>query len=114
MCAYSGATLLRKVSSPCGRGLGFVVGGKSGSSGGKVLDKNTLKTIFAAMSGFLGTVLPLIVATASRENWIDNQTDTRSIPCSLSAQEISTIQSAMMGRNATCSYNMSLNAILAL
>jgi hypothetical protein len=101
-----------------GQGLGFVVGGKPGSSGGKVLDKNTLRAIFAAMSGFMGTVLPLIVATASREHWIDEiavgtpiaDTDA----CMLSAHQISIIQSAMMERNATCSYNMSLDEILVL
>eukprot|EP01051_Picozoa_sp_SAG22_P007524 SAG22_NODE_533_length_9401_cov_5.643625_1_plen_466_part_00 len=98
-----------------GQGLGFVVGGKPGSADGKVVDKNTLKAIFAAMSGFLGTALPLIVAMASRENWIDDEfaVGTPSA-CVLSAHQITIIQSAMMERNATCSYNMSLDEILLL
>ena len=34
--------------------------------------------------------------------------------CAMSAQEIATIQSTMMGRNASCLYNMTLDSILLL
>lgn len=43
-----------------GGGLGFV-------AGGKVIDKRTLRMIFAAKSGFLSTVLPLILALQPTE-----------------------------------------------
>jgi hypothetical protein len=92
-------SLLRNLNK--GQGLGFVVAGK-------VLDKSTLRSIFAAMTGFLGTAIPLILA-------LKQETTTRvagDTQCDISAQNIAVIQSELMGRNETCLYNVSLGAVL--
>ena len=78
------------------------------SLAGKVLDKSTLRSIFAAMTGFLGTAIPLILA-------LKQETTTRvagDTQCDISAQNIAVIQSELMGRNETCLYNVSLGAVL--
>jgi len=88
-----------------GQGLGFVVAGH-------VLDETTLKGIFAAMIGLLTTFMPLVIALArAQDAW---QFTAGTGRCAMSTQQISTIQSAMIGRNASCAYVMSLDDILGM
>ena len=68
----------------------------------------TLKDIFVAMAGVLSTVLPVILALKPTPVVLGTNA------CAMSAQEIATIQSTMMGRNASCLYNMTLDSILLL
>jgi hypothetical protein len=83
-----------------GAGIGFVVAGK-------VLDRTTLKTIFVAMSGFLSTVVPLILALRPKEFVIGTEA------CALSETQTASVQAAFVGFNATCSYdNVTLGSVL--
>ena len=83
-----------------GQGLGFVVAGK-------VLDRTTLKTIFVAVSSFLGTVVPVVLALRP------TTAVAGTAACSLPAYHRDAIRAVMASANATCSYNVSLSAILA-
>jgi len=83
-----------------GAGLGFIVGN------GKVLDMNTLKSIFAGMFGFLATVLPLFLA-------LRYVPASRTHACDLSDTQITRIKAAMLGSNDTCSFNQTINDVLA-
>ena len=81
-------------------GLGFV-------PGGKVLNKTSLKTIFAAMIGFLSTALPLIL------NVIEPTAVHGSAGCSPTALEVGVVKSTFL--NASWSYdNVTIGSVLRL
>ena len=86
-----------------GAGIGFVVGG-----GVKVLDRTTLRTVFAAMAGFLSTAVPLILALQQQETVIGTAA------CSLTTPQVTLIKT-MASLNGTCSYdNVTIGSVLRL
>ena len=72
---------------------------------GRVLNKHTLKTIFVAMSGVLGTVGPVLIAL--HEVPVDRGTD----PCTLDAaqREKLATYAALLVHNDTCTLNITFN-----
>ena len=83
-------------------GLGFV-------AGCKVIDKKTLLLIFVELIAALSVAVPVILSLQPPTIVAGAQA------CAMSAQEISTIQSAMMSRNASCSFdNVSLGSVLRM
>ena len=83
--------------------MGFVVSGI-------VIDIGMMNRIFSALVSFLVTVVPIILALTPSTGISEIGTNA----CSLTANEIAVIQSGMMSRNETCSYNMTLNEILSM
>ena len=83
------------------QGLGFCVGHR-------VVDLKTLGNIVAAIVGVATTAVPILFSL--RPSTVSLGDDV----CSLTASEIAIFQSAMMGRNESCAYNMTLNEILGM
>jgi hypothetical protein len=71
-----------------------------------VVDRRTLVRIFVALNGALGTLGPIIFALKPPA------IPSGETACSLSDQQTALIRSAMMDRNATCTYNMTVDAVL--
>ena len=74
--------------------------------GGKVLDKKMLRTIFAAVFGFLGTAGPLFFALRPVSAAVGVGA------CALPAYHLNAIRAVMASANATCIYNVSLSDVL--
>ena len=84
------------------QGLGFV-------AGGKVIDRTTVKRTVVGIYGFLGFIIPLLLASRQEAAVIGTT------HCSLTAAQGQCVQSAMLGHNASCSYdNVSLGSVLRL
>ena len=87
------------------QGLGFCVGHR-------VVDLKTLWNIVAAIVGVATTAVPILFSLRPSTASIGDDV------CSLTASEIAIFQSAseiaMMGRNESCAYNMTLNEILGM
>ena len=84
------------------RGVGFVVGGT-------VVDKRKLRSMAVLLYSFLWTVLPLIMVYVPRSG-----VDTLALEdaCELTEAQLVSIRAAMFGRNASCSYNMTVGSTL--
>jgi hypothetical protein len=61
------------------------------------------------MSAVLGTVIPLFLALQPHKTVTANAN-----PCSLSEPEVQSIQGLLSGRNKTCLYNVTIDAVLVL
>ena len=87
-----------------GQGLGFKLGHT-------VIDRKTLThTAFKLVSGFT-TVYAVLLALSKSE---DESPTSASVVCELSRLQTDTIRAVMAAeRNASCSYNITLSAILA-
>ena len=72
------------------------------------MDLKTLGNIVAAIAGIATTAVPILFSL--RPSTVSLGDDV----CSLTASEIAIFQSAMMGRNESCAYNMTLNEILGM
>ena len=87
------------------QGLGFCVGYR-------VVDLKTLGNIVAAIVGVATTAVPVLFSLRPSKVSLGDDV------CSLTASEIAIFQSAseiaMMGRNESCAYNMTLNEILGM
>ena len=75
---------------------------------GKVLDHKMLYTIVVAVGCLLGTIFPLMLALRTPDH-VGGDT-----PCSLSAQQLAGIQAAMFSQNETCSFNSTIDQVLAM
>ena len=85
-----------------GNGLGFV-------AGGKVVDRTTVKRTLVGIYGFLGFIVPLLLA--SRPEVIVAGFEV----CALPQSYVQSIKSMMVDRNIHCSYdNVSLGSVLRL
>ena len=85
------------------RGVGFVVGGT-------VVDKRKLRSLAVLLYSFLWTAIPLIVVYVPRSG-----VDTLALEddaCELTEAQLVSIRAAMFGRNASCSYNMTVGSAL--
>ena len=85
------------------RGVGFVVGGT-------VVDKRKLRSMAVLLYSFLWTAIPLIVVYVPRSG-----VDTLALEgdaCELTEAQLVSIRAAMFGRNASCSYNMTVGSAL--
>eukprot|EP01043_Picozoa_sp_COSAG02_P050675 COSAG02_NODE_5238_length_4513_cov_5.055279_2_plen_106_part_00 len=87
------------------QGLGFVVWGT-------VLDKKALKRLVASIASLIATGLPLVSALAEPKGQDNGSME--HVPCALTPFEISMVQTAFQQRNASCSYNMTINAVLGV
>jgi hypothetical protein len=72
------------------------------------MDLKTLGNILAGLAGFASTAVPILFSL--RPSAVKTGTDA----CSLTATEISVIQSGMMSRNETCTYNMTIDDVLGM
>ena len=88
-----------------GAGIGFVVAGG-------ILDRSSLMKIFAAMSGALGTVVPLFFAMQPRSDTV--AAAATSDVCALSSSAILGIQGMLSERNASCVYNITIDEVLGV
>ena len=84
------------------RGVGFVVGGT-------VVDKRKLRSMAVLLYSFLWTIVPLIMVYVPRSG-VD--TLTLEDACELTEAQLVSIRAAMFGRNASCSYNMTVGSAL--
>ena len=84
------------------RGVGFVVGGT-------VVDKRKLRSLAVVLYSFLWTAIPLIMVYVPRSG-----VDTLALEdaCELTEAQLVSIRAAMFGRNASCSYNMTVGSAL--
>ena len=84
------------------RGVGFVVGGT-------VVDKRKLRSMAVLLYSFLWTVVPLLLVYVPRSG-----VDTLALEdaCELTEAQLVSIRAAMFGRNASCSYNMTVGSAL--
>ena len=81
------------------QGLGFKVAGT-------VIDKKSMKAWAAKLYGFLATVIgALLTLSTPPATGGDNE-------CALSSVQTSSIQSAMLERNSSCAYNMTVDSVL--
>ena len=74
----------------------------------KSLCAQTLYTIVVAVCGALSTVFPLMLALRTPDH-IGGDT-----PCGLNAQQLAGIQAAMLSRNQSCHFNMTVEEALAM
>jgi len=82
-----------------GQGLGFKVAGV-------VIDKKSMKAYAAKLYGFLATLIAtLLTLSTPPATGGDNE-------CALSSVQTSSIQSAMLERNSSCAYNMTVDSVL--
>jgi len=79
--------------------LGFVVLGK-------VIDRATLKTVFLSIFAGLCTIIPIILVLSSQQTLASG-----SSACDLSASQVAKIKGAMLGANASCSFNQTINDV---
>ena len=87
------------------RGVGFVVGGT-------VVDKRKLRSLAVVLYSFLWTAISyssLIMVYVPRSG-----VDTLALEdaCELTEAQLVSIRAAMFGRNASCSYNMTVGTAL--
>ena len=85
------------------RGVGFVVGGT-------VVDKRKLRSMAVLLYSFLWTV-PLLLVYVPRSG-VDLDTLALEDACELTEAQLVSIRAAMFGRNASCSYNMTVGSAL--
>jgi hypothetical protein len=88
------------------QGLGFVVGER-------VVDLKTLNdNIVATIFGIGTTVVPILFSL--RPDAGDGDIISGSDACALTSTQVTMIQSSMLARNETCSFNQTLSDILAM
>ena len=83
--------------------MGFVVGGT-------VVDKRKLRSLAVVLYSFLWTAIPLIMAFHVPRSGVD--TLALEDACELTEAQLVSIRAAMFGRNASCSYNMTVGSAL--
>ena len=81
-----------------GQGLGFKVGNT-------VIDRKTLNSTGAKMVTGFTTVYTILLALGEKPG---GSASAGVEACELSAMQLAGIQAAMMGRNASCAYNMTV------
>ena len=82
------------------QGLGFCVGHR-------VVDLKTLGNIVTAIIGVATTVVPILLSLRP-----DTASDVGLESCELTEAQLVSIRAAMFGRNASCSYNMTIGSAL--
>eukprot|EP01045_Picozoa_sp_COSAG04_P002523 COSAG04_NODE_92_length_26689_cov_12.755434_8_plen_495_part_00 len=85
-----------------GQGLGF-------KAFGTVVDQKTLKNWAIALGGALSTILTFFIALGQGSHPI---VQAAGPACGLTAVEAERVRAAMLGHNASCTYNISLASIL--
>jgi hypothetical protein len=105
LCVHTQANyLVSTCHQNSGQGLGFVLMGT-------VVDKKTLQTAAFQLIGALTTVVTALFALQTPSS-AAHATAAGDELCTLSAVQTSIIQSMLMDRNASCSYNISLASII--
>jgi hypothetical protein len=89
-----------------GARIGFVVAGG-------ILDRYSLMKIFAAISGALGTVVPLFFAMQPRLDTVA-AVAVRSDVCALSSSAILGSQGMLSEHNASCVCNITIDEVLGV
>ena len=88
-----------------GQGLGFRLGHT-------VINRKTLVATGAKLAGSFATVYALLMAMADNEAAAAASFSTTNA-CTLTTVQVETIKALMAGGNASCSYNVTLDAVLA-
>jgi len=73
-----------------------------------VIDKKTLNLVLVSVGSMLGGIMPLIFLLTSEVTQ-----PTGEEACTLSNAEVQRIKASMLGSNTSCSFNISLGAVLA-
>ena len=89
-----------------GQGLGFKVGHT-------VIDRKTLSSAAAKLVTGFTTIYAVLLALGANPGGSAGAGATADV-CELSATQVSMVQSVLQERNASCSFNMTLDAILAM
>ena len=88
-----------------GQGLGFKLGHT-------VIDRKTLTSAAAKMVTGFTTIYATLLALGEKPGG-SARLSAGVEACELSAMQLAGIQAAMMGRNASCAYNMTVGQVLA-
>ena len=75
----------------------------------QILDRRSLRGFSLWLVGIVGTVVTALIALNDEAGHFG----AGNAACALSAQESASIRAAMESRNASCSYNMTIDYILA-
>ena len=86
-----------------GQGLGFKLGHT-------VIDRKTLTSAAAKMVTGFTTIYAVLLALGKNPGG----SATAAGVCELSAAQVSMVQSVLQERNASCSFNMTVDAVLAM
>ena len=86
-----------------GQGLGFKLGHT-------VIDRKTLTSAAAKMVTGFTTIYATLLALSEKPAGAGAAADV----CELSAVQVSVVQSVLQGHNASCSFNMTVDAVLAM
>jgi hypothetical protein len=76
---------------------------------GIVIDASMMNRIFSTLVSFLVAVVPIILALVPPAPL--NRDD--ATWCELSVQEMASIRAAMLSRNGSCTFNMTISEVLA-
>ena len=90
-----------------GQGLGFTLGYT-------VIDRKTLTSAAAKMVTGFTTIYTVLLALGDKVGFASVAGEAAADVCELSATQISMVQSVLQERNASCSYNMTVDAVLAM
>ncbi len=75
---------------------------------GRVMDLKTLGNILAGIAGVASTAVPILFSLRPSKIEMGDQV------CALTAVEVSIIQSGMLSRNESCTYNVTLDEVLGM
>ena len=89
-----------------GQGLGFKVGHT-------VIDRKTLTSAAAKLVTGFTTVYAVLLALGGKPGGSAGAGAAANV-CELSAAQVSMVQSVLQERNASCSFNMTVDAVLAM
>ena len=89
-----------------GQGLGFTLGYT-------VIDRKTLTSAAAKMVTGFTTIYATLLAVSEKPGGSAGAGAAADV-CELSAAQVSMVQSVLQERNASCSFNMTVDAVLAM
>ena len=89
-----------------GQGLGFKLGHT-------VIDRKTLTSAAAKMGTGCTTIYAVLLALGGKPGASAGAGAAADV-CELSATQVSMVQSVLQERNASCSFNMTVDAVLAM
>ena len=89
-----------------GQGLGFKLGHT-------VIDRKTLTSAAAKMVTSFTTIYSVLLALGEKPGGAAGSAAAVDV-CELSATQVSVVQSLLQQRNASCSFNITVDAILAM